>query len=148
MSDIKTKDDVIALGFFNERRWLSNMWETPIYYGHVYPSVENAYQASKTRDTKEKEVFTRCSPKESKSLGRKLNIREDWDQVKPIVMYTLTYLKYSKNQNLKRKLILTGTEELIEHNYWGDKYWGKHFGEGSNMLGKTLMAIRFLLTKE
>lgn len=41
-----------------------------------------------------------------------------------------------------KKLIKTGDAELIEGNWWGDKYWGMCNGEGMNKLGKILMQVR------
>ena len=43
---------------------------------------------------------------------------------------------------LKRQLLETGAAELIEGNYWGDRYWGVCKGVGDNWLGKLLMTVR------
>jgi hypothetical protein len=39
-------------------------------------------------------------------------------------------------------LLLTGDEELIEGNFWGDVFWGVCNGVGKNHLGKILMEVR------
>ena len=36
----------------------------------------------------------------------------------------------------------TEDAELVEDNWWGDKFWGVCNGEGENHLGKLLMKIR------
>lgn len=56
-------------------------------------------------------------------------------------MEDLLRLKFS-NREVANLLILTGDEELIEGNWWGDKFWGIYNGEGENHLGKLLMKIR------
>jgi predicted NAD-dependent protein-ADP-ribosyltransferase YbiA (DUF1768 family) len=56
-------------------------------------------------------------------------------------MEYLLWLKFTQNI-FKDKLLSTGDIELIEYNYWGDKFWGVCNGEGKNHLGKLLMKIR------
>ena len=46
------------------------------------------------------------------------------------------------DKKLQKKLIDTGDAELIEGNWWGDKFWGVCEGEGENHLGKLLMEVR------
>lgn len=43
---------------------------------------------------------------------------------------------------LRQRLLDTGAEELIEGNYWGDRFWGVCAGSSANHLGKLLMKIR------
>lgn len=43
---------------------------------------------------------------------------------------------------LRKWLLETGEEELIEGNNWGDKFWGQVNGIGENHLGRLLMEIR------
>ena len=85
---------------------------------------------------------------EAKALGRKIELRPDWDSVKDIVMYDVCKLKFTTHTDLKEKLLSTGDAELIEGNYWGDVYWGVCNGIGKNKLGKTLMRIRSELREE
>lgn len=51
-----------------------------------------------------------------------------------------------KIPELVKALLDTGTAELIEGNWWGDKFWGVCRGQGKNHLGKLLMKIRVALT--
>jgi predicted NAD-dependent protein-ADP-ribosyltransferase YbiA (DUF1768 family) len=41
-----------------------------------------------------------------------------------------------------QKLLDTGTQTLVEGNWWGDVFWGVCKGVGSNHLGKLLMKLR------
>ena len=54
--------------FSGEYRWLSNFWLTEINYeGFIYPSVENAYQASKTYSEYRKS-FVNITPGKAKKI--------------------------------------------------------------------------------
>ena len=134
--------------FKNEYFFLSNFYESPIEYnGMEYPSVEHAYQAQKTLDINERFPFV-CkdkSPAAAKKLGRKLTLRDDWEEVKERIMEELVFIKFDTNEKLRLLLLSTGDEELQEGNYWGDDYWGVCNGLGANKLGKTLMAVRELM---
>ena len=59
-------------------------------------------------------------------------------------MYEIVKEKFTQHEDLKRRLLETGDEELQEGNNWYDTYWGVdiHTGKGLNMLGKILMRIR------
>jgi ribosomal protein S27AE len=83
-------------------------------------------------------------------MGRQVNIRPDWEQVKLRIMATIVFQKFNQNKDLAEKLILTGDAELIEGNYWGDTYWGictnkTYDNVGENYLGKILMFTRTIL---
>lgn len=129
--------------FSGEFSWLSNFYSVPIEYkGLRFHSVEAAFQAQKTLNPIEKIKFSNIlSPSEAKKLGRKVTLRPDWEQIKDQIMYDLLKEKF-KHPTLKRWLIETGDEELIEGNSWHDTYWGVYEGTGKNTLGKLLMKLR------
>ncbi len=129
--------------FQGKYRFLSNFWPCEIkHQGIVYPSVEHAFQASKTLSTPERKIIALLqTPGASKRAGRKLVLREDWEDRKNFIMYILLKLKF-KDLSLKKKLLATGDASLIEGNNWGDTYWGICKGKGKNHLGKLLMKIR------
>lgn len=106
-----------------------------------YPSLENAYQASKTSDKEERKKFTNITPGQSKRLGRKVKLREDWDSIRIQIMEQLLRQKF-KQPLLKDKLLKTNGCKLIEGNNWNDYFWGICNGKGHNNLGKLLMQIR------
>lgn len=47
-----------------------------------------------------------------------------------------------KNPELKAKLLATGTANLLHINGRGDQFWGVCGGQGLNVYGKLLMAVR------
>lgn len=125
-------------------RFLSNFWVSPIVYeGEEYPTAEHFYQAAKTVDDEEQK-FVRISPTpgEAKKRGKKVTLREDWDEVKDGIMRKALRLKFEQNPELAQKLLATGDQELIEGNTWGDTYWGVCFGTGQNKLGLLLQERR------
>lgn len=129
--------------------FLSNFYEAEVEYeGILYKNNEAAFQAQKITDYREQEQFWFVTPSEAKRLGRKVQLRKDWEQVKDEIMEDIVRAKFTQNEELKEKLIATGNEELIEGNAWNDTYWGVCGGKGKNMLGKILMKVREELRKE
>ena len=129
--------------FVGSYRWLSNFWLVDIEYeGVIYPSVEHAYMAAKTRNVAERYRIAMCAtPGEAKRMGGKVTLREGWDGMRLIVMEHLLRKKFS-HPELRAKLIATDPYQLTEGNHWGDKFWGVCRGEGENHLGRLLMKIR------
>ena len=82
------------------------------------------------------------SPGIAKKMGRSLQIRPDWEDVKLNIMEDLVRLKFTTHSGLRKKLLRTGDAELIEGNWWGDQFWGVSKGYGENHLGKILMKVR------
>lgn len=131
-------------------RVLSNFYPTPVVYkGLTYPTVEHAYQALKTTD-RETQDFVRglSTPGQAKRVGKMVDLREDWDDIKLQLMEDLCRIKFTTNEFCKSRLLDTGDAELIEGNTWGDVYWGVCKGVGENHLGKILMKIRQELNEE
>lgn len=130
--------------FHGNNSWLSNFYECEVRFeGQSYPSVEAAYQAAKTLDAKLRaEVAAETSPALAKKRGRKLKIRPDWDDIKLAVMASCLFYKFTAHPELRAKLLGTGKEDLVEENWWGDRYWGTTKGVGENHLGRLLMELR------
>lgn len=129
--------------FDGEYAFLSNFFPCVIKFdNNNYPTVEHAFQAAKTNDKKEQfKVWQADTPGEAKRIGRKVTLREDWEEVKRDFMRDFIHQKF-KNENLRKLLLATGDAELIEGNYWHDYYWGVCNGIGLNWLGKILMEER------
>ena len=129
--------------FRGQYRFLSNFFPALCNYeGLVYPTVEHAYQAAKSLDQSVRKVIADAlTAQEAKALGRAAALRADWDEVKLTVMEDLLRLKFS-NREVGNLLIMTGNEELVEGNWWGDVFWGVCKGKGENHLGRLLMKIR------
>lgn len=123
--------------------FLSNFYNCMVEYdGLLYRNSEAAFQAAKTMDKKMRKVFTELSPSSAKYLGRHVHLRGDWEDVKDNIMYEIVHNKFSNNLDLRNLLHDTGEAELVEGNWWNDKYWGVCNGEGQNKLGKILMRVR------
>ena len=136
-------NDEVVKGFFLKYRFLSNFeLGDVIYEGIKYPSSENAYQAAKSIDSDIRKQFVNISPSESKKLSKKIDLREDWEEVKYKVMYDIVLDKFMRNRKLGDLLIETGDKYLEETNHWSDKIWGVCDGVGKNWLGKILMDVR------
>lgn len=124
---------------------LSNFSECGIRFkGITYPTVEHAYQAMKTRDVKLRRKIARAAtPGIAKRMGRDLDLRSDWEEIKLQVMEHFLRKKFKLLANW---IVLLATErrQLIEGNRWGDRYWGVCLktGKGQNWLGRLLMKIR------
>lgn len=129
--------------FDGEYAFLSNFFPCVIKFdNNNYPTVEHAFQAAKTRDKKEQfKVWQADTPGKAKRIGRKVTLREDWEEVKRDFMRDFIHQKF-QNENLRKLLLATGDAELIEGNYWHDYYWGICNGVGQNWLGKILMEER------
>jgi len=129
--------------FDGDFRFLSNFYPAEVVYeGLRYSTSEAAYQAAKTLDEEERVWFTSLPPNVAKREGRELKLRPDWDEVKDKVMEDIVRDKFSRSKLLTCALLATNDSELVEGNWWGDKYWGVCQGEGMNMLGKILMKVR------
>lgn len=124
--------------------FLSNFYPSSVYWDRLpYPSVEHAFQAAKTLDSKEREKIRRTpSAGTAKKLGRNVTLRENWNEYRLILMEELLRQKFTRHEWLQRALIETGDEHLEEGNYCGDSFWGTVNGVGENNLGKLLMKIR------
>lgn len=130
--------------FKGEYRFLSNFWTcSVIYEGEKYPSSEHAYVAAKTLDKQLRKEIAACETAgKVKRLGRRLQIREDWEEIKIKAMYIIVKDKFTRSAILKTKLLSTFPATLIEGNTWGDTIWGVCNGVGENNLGKILMKVR------
>jgi ribA/ribD-fused uncharacterized protein len=132
--------------FRGEYFFLSNFMPCSFEYkGYRYKSIEHAFQALKSTDPKEhNEIAEASKPGIAKSMGRRANLRKDWEEIKDDLMYELVLSKFSQNKSFKEMLLKTIGSELIEGNTWGDTYWGfdVRSQKGKNKLGKILMRVR------
>jgi ribA/ribD-fused uncharacterized protein len=130
--------------FNGEYGFLSNFYTAEVVYeGIEYKSVEHAYQAAKSLDPAERnEVAMASTAGIAKKLGKHVTKRDDWDEIKLAVMFDLVMQKFKNHADLREKLIATGDQELVEGNWWGDRFWGVCKGTGENHLGKILMRVR------
>ena len=68
--------------------------------------------------------------------------RQDWDDIKVAIMLDILRAKAAQHEYVYRKLLATGSRELIEDS-WRDDFWGWGTNrDGKNMLGKLWMQVR------
>ena len=132
--------------FRDEHSFLSNFYYHPmtINASFTYRTVEHFYQASKARTKIDHiRVMSAISPAEAKRKGRKVQLRDDWEEIREEVMWKGLVAKFS-NVRLRNLLIGTYPAKLVEGNWWKDTYWGVDHktGEGQNRLGELLMKLR------
>jgi ribA/ribD-fused uncharacterized protein len=112
----------------------------------TYRSSEHAYQAAKSADPEERaKIAAAKNPRDAKRMGTKVTLIKDWGRSRIYVMTQIVLAKFEQNPDLQQKLIATYPADLIEGNYWGDRFWGVSEGFGSNHLGKILMGVRDIL---
>ena len=140
---------MIISSFQGEYRWLSNFWLCNVEVGGItYPSVEHFYQAAKAVKISDMtKIATAATPSQAKWLGRNIQTRPDWEEVKVFIMRSGLEAKF-RNPELARKLVATFPTDLVEGNYWHDNFWGNCScprcidKPGKNVLGLLLMEIR------
>lgn len=135
--------------FQGQHRWLSNFFPSVVTFADgEYATVEHAYQAAKTRNAQQRETIRlAATPGVAKRLGRYVDLRDDWDEVKLLIMHNLVWVKFTRHPVLQQLLLDTGGVKLVEGNNWGDTYWGTCNGVGENQLGRILMNVRDKLNR-
>lgn len=120
-----------------------------VFENQYYRTAEHAYAAAKTFDkTARLQIAQTYRPGTAKRMGRNVEMRRDWENVKVKVMEEILLDKFRRNPQLADLLIATGESHLEERNTWNDKYWGTVDGEGKNQLGKLLMKVRAILIQD
>jgi hypothetical protein len=114
--------------------------------GKMWPTTEHYFAAQKTMDESEREAIRKAeTPLDAKRMGRVVNLRPDWDDVKYDVMMDALRAKFGNSSELKELLVGTG-DALIYEDSPHDKVWGTGrrggVGSGQNLLGKALMQVR------
>lgn len=138
--------------FFGHKQpcfFLSNFFQASFTIdGKLYRTSEHYYQSKKTTDPEtEEKIRNFATPRLAADNGRKIKIREDWDEIKDDVMREAIYAKFSQNNALKISLINTG-DAILEEASPTDFYWGTGGkNTGKNMLGILLMELREKLNK-
>jgi predicted NAD-dependent protein-ADP-ribosyltransferase YbiA (DUF1768 family) len=126
--------------FRNELAFLSNMYDSVIkseQYQCTFLNAESAYQAMKNPEYIHN--FRNIDGYEAKRLGKQVELRSDWNEVKLSIMEKILRAKF-QGELLQKLLAVKG--EIVERNNWEDSYWGVCTGKGENHLGKLLMKIR------
>ncbi len=133
--------------FRGEFSWLSNFYPVQIEYDEiVYPSVENAYQAGKLINKKDREMFIDITPGKAKRLWRNYPTYNLTEEFRLNLMYQLLSIKFNQ-EPFKSLLCATGDCYIQENNLWNDTFFGYCLktNQGKNMLGYLIMQIRMEL---
>jgi ribA/ribD-fused uncharacterized protein len=139
--------------FRNDYRFLSNYYPSPFKYEQYYfKTVEHFFQAYKAKWLNDfLKIVSVKTPAEAKKLGRSIELRDGWEEIKIQVMLEGVERKFAYNQPIREALLRTGKQELVEGNTWHDNFWGDcrckkcRRVQGINMLGSILMTVRFNL---
>ena len=121
--------------------------------GKFYSSnnVETLFQAAKCLKINDIEkILKAATPGQAKRLGKKIELRPDWEIIKTKVMKELIENKFKLNPVLKKQLInIPNNKYIVEMNVWNDKEWGVCYKTlvGNNKLGKILMEVKAELEK-
>jgi len=136
----------------NPHAFLSNFWREDLTIDDVtYPTAEHAFAAAKACAPVDRlRVLAALGPGEAKGRGRRVALREDWEEVKYDVMRVVLAHKFDLGTDLADALLSTGDALLVEGTYWRDEVWGvdltkghrDHRSPGRNWLGTLLMARR------
>lgn len=141
----------IIKDFRGKYYFLSNFSPSKIEYdGYTYENAEAAFHAQKNSSTFYKHMMQFQDASMAKKEGRRIRLREDWEEVKDSIMYEVVKAKFTQNKLLREELLATKDMVLIEENTWHDNYWGvcscnrckNKIHVSSNNLGKILMKVR------
>jgi ribA/ribD-fused uncharacterized protein len=120
--------------------------------GDDYMTSEHAYQCQKFPHQPDIRTQIRLA-RSAHDAFKIAEMRRDyvqlgWGTKKCDVMRAILLAKADQHEYVRRKLMETGTRELVE-NSWRDAYWG--WGpnrDGMNMLGKLWMEVRAELRQQ
>lgn len=126
--------------------FLSNFAPYPIFIeNELWNTVEHYFQANKFEDENIKsKIKAMDSPMKAANEGRNKNnaIRSDWEKIKEGIMLRALLSKFLQHPKLRKELILTGSDKIVEHSK-NDNYWADGGdGSGRNRLGELLMTVR------
>jgi len=131
------------LRFRGKYFFLSNFYPCDIVInGITFYSSENAYHYFRTDNESTKRSFIELPPHLAKKLSKTCKTKPNWDNIKLGVMRYVCKQKFAQNYDLADELRSTYGTPLIEHNNWGDTFWGVCGVDGENWLGRILMKIR------
>lgn len=146
---IKTRapDEIRFYRASGEYGFLSNLFLREIQFeGRKFKCSEEAYQYGKPKDKAVAEWLVSAPKPHLCALAAHnlflWDIVPDWKEIKVGRMHLVLRAKFSQHEDLKEKLLATGSTVIIEDSKT-DKFWGIGKKEnGKNMLGNLLMMVR------
>jgi ribA/ribD-fused uncharacterized protein len=117
------------------------------FNGYHYPTCEHAYQATKFTETAPEishQIENAKSAHDALKIAQahKDKLPPNWHQTKIAIMKDILRHKIDQHPYVLKKLLESGTREIIEDS-WRDSEWG--WGEdktGKNLLGKLWIELR------
>lgn len=140
--------------YFYEREFyvFSNFSSFSIIWNNkLYPTSEHVYHSEKFLDDTMKELIrTTRSAHDALKVSHQFvdQYRSDWNSVKLDIMKEILIAKVEQHPYVRKKLLESGTRELIEDS-WRDDFWG--WGpnkDGNNHLGKLWMEVRSIFQSQ
>lgn len=137
---------------FQSKSPLSNYYPTQLVFdGLAFSSSEAAYQSHKTNNPNLWVKFVGLNPDDAKKLGRSVQLRPDWEEIKFTLMYNVVNAKFAQCAEFRKELMSTGNKLIVEETTpWHDPIWGvcncqkcktEHI-TSQNLLGIALTMLR------
>ncbi len=131
---------------------LSNFSSHMVVYGGVtYQTSEHAYHCQRFfgQPAIQAEIRSTTSAHDAFRLAQSKRHWQDpdWNDRKRKTMRSILFAKADQHEYVRRKLLGTGSQQLVEGS-WRDSYWGIGESEdGDNWMGKLWMEVREELRK-
>jgi ribA/ribD-fused uncharacterized protein len=117
-----------------------------------YPTSEHFFAACKVGpgaypnpETAHNQIRLAPGPGTAKAMGRRVELRADWEEIKYEVMLVALRAKFTQSDAFQRVLLATG-DRLIREDSPSDFVWGFRSADGQdagrNLLGRALMQVR------
>lgn len=134
---------------------LSNKYNSSVEFeGMEYPSVENAFQASKFSDKYKRMRFARMAPFSAEYNGnRSKPDNPGWEMKRFDIMYGLLERRAKNDPEFRSALLDTPDREMIVTNLNHEHFWGvcecsKCRSYGENNLGKMLLQLKSAIKED
>lgn len=122
--------------------FLSNFYPCKIIFeGIEYDNSEAMFQSFKCKHLKDLEKFVGLEGKDAKTIGKRIELVDNWEEIKFDKMVVSVFQKFLQNPELLQKLLdINGL--IVEDNNHRDTEWGVCNGVGENKLGRILTSVR------
>ncbi len=135
--------------FFEKEYYMLSNWSAHAVeiWGNTFMTADHAYHWKKFVDSNPEiaeEIFKAKSPEIAKDIANKSkNLAKQFsDEEKIEIFYQINKAKCNQHQDIKKALIESGNQEIIEDSPF-DSFWGWGADKnGRNELGKIWMRIR------
>ena len=131
--------------FRGSYEYMNNFYPCTIEFrGLTFKCAEAAYQAQKCKNEEDKVRFTEYPGWKAHVEGRKVDIVDNWNDIKIPTMQEVIFAKFTQDDWCKKRLMqLQPGTLIINGNSKGDMFWGMDAKtkEGPNHLGMCIMRV-------